>query len=77
MFLSDFEEAIAAMKEHCGWSCFSKIETGIFGDRFIFTPHGRDDFYFMYMRHNKNIYKCYSDTWKNPEHYEVIYKGDE
>ena len=77
MWLSDFEEAIAAMKEHCSWECFSKIETGVFGEKFIFTPNGRNDFYFVYMRHSKNIYKYYSDTWRNLEHYEVIYKGDE
>ena len=74
MWLSDFEEAIAAMKEHCNWSCFSKIEAGIFGEKLIFTPDGRNDFYFVYMRYSKKIYKCYSDTWRNPEHYEIIYE---
>ena len=77
MWLSDFEEAIAAMKEHCKWSCFSEIQAGAFGDRFIFQPHDMRDFYFVYYKNSKKIVKQYSDTWRNPEHYEVIYAGDE
>lgn len=76
MWLSDFEEAIAAMKKHCNYSCFSVIQVNDFGDRFIFQPHDIKDFYFVYMRQSKKIYKCYSDTWRNPDHYEVIYGGD-
>lgn len=76
MWLSDFEEAIAAMKEHCKWSCFSVIQAGMYGDRIIFQPHDLKDFYFVYMRQSKKILKCYSDTWRNPEHYDVIYEGD-
>lgn len=77
MWLSDFEEAIAVMKEHCKWSCFSEIQAGAFGDRFIFQPYDMKDFYFVYFRNSKKIVKQYSDTWRNPEHYEVIYGGDE
>lgn len=77
MWLSDFEEAIAAMKEHCKCSCYSKIEVGVFGDRFIFTPDGIVDFEYIYFRNTKTIYRVYSDTWKNSEHKDLIYKGDE
>lgn len=76
MWLSDFEEAIAAIKEHCKWSCFSEIQAGVFGDRFIFQPDDMKDFYFVYFRNSKRIVKQYSDTWRYPEHFEVIYEGD-
>jgi len=79
MWLSDFEEAIAAMKEHCKWSCFAVIQASMYGDRFIFQPEDADsikDFVFIYFRNSKKIVKQYSDTWRNPEHYEVIYEGD-
>lgn len=77
MWLSDFEEAIAAIKEHYTWSCFSLIQCGVFGDRFIFQPNEMNNFYFVYFRKTGSIIKQFSDTWKHPEHYEVIYKGDE
>ena len=77
MWLSDFEEAIAAMKEHCGWSCFSEIQASAFGDRFIFQPNDTKDFYFVYFRDSKKIIKQYFDTWRDPDHYEVIYEGEE
>ena len=76
MWLSDFEEAITAMKEHCKWYCFSEIQVNLYGD-IIFKPDEYDTFYFVYIRHSKSIYKYYSDTWRNPEHYEVIYAGEE
>ena len=76
MWLSDFEEAIAAMKEHCIYSHFSVIQAGAYGDRFIFQLHNLKDFYFVYYRDSKKIVKQYSDTWRHPEHYEVIYEGD-
>lgn len=76
MWLSDFEEAIAAMKEHSVWRVFSKIEVSAFGDRFIFTPNDREDFYFVYFRDTKAILEYYVDTWHHPEHYRVIYEGD-
>lgn len=75
MWLSDFEEAIAAMKEHCEWYCFSEIQVNLFGD-IVFKPDEYDTFYFVYIRHSKSIYKYYSDTWRHPDHYEVIYEGD-
>lgn len=77
MWLSDFEEAVAAMKKHCGWSCFSAIHGSAFGDRVIFLPHDMNDFYFIYYTKNKSIIKQYRDTWRYPDHYEVIYEGDE
>ena len=76
MWLSDFEEAIAAMKEHCNYSCFDRIETNIFGGSFLFCPCNTSNFYFIYHRKNGKIVKRYSDTWRNPDHYEVIYEGD-
>ena len=76
MWLSDFEEAIAAMKEHCGWSCFSEIQASAFGDRFIFQPHDTKDFYFVYFRDSKKIVKQYPSTWRYSGYYEVIYEGD-
>ena len=77
MWLNDFEEAIAAMKEHCNYNCFDSIAASIFGDSFIFQPRGQKDFYFIYFRDDKKIIKQYFDTWRNPKHYEVIYAGDE
>jgi len=77
MWLSDFEEAIAAMKEHCNYSCFDSIVVSTFGDSFIFQPRGPKDFYFVYFRDSKKIVKQYFNTWRKPDHYEVIYKGDE
>ena len=76
MWLSDFEEAIAAMKEHYSWECFSMIQPNAFGDCFLFQPNGMKDFYFVYVRQTGTIIKCYSDTWRHPEHQEIIYKGD-
>lgn len=76
MWLSDFEEAIAAMKEYCGWSCFSEISTDWAGESFIFNPYDNSNFYFVYFRKSKRIVKRYQDTWKHPEHQEIIYEGD-
>ena len=77
MWLSDFEEAITAMKEHCNYSCFGAIQATIFGDCILFIPAEITDFRFVYFRDSKKIIKQYSDTWRNPEHYEIIYEGDE
>ena len=77
MWLNDFEEAITAIKEHCKWSCFDSVAASAFGDSFIFQPRGPKDFYFVYFRDNKKIVKQYFDTWRKPDHYEVIYEGDE
>lgn len=71
MWLSDFKEAITAMKEHCEWYCFSKIYVNLSGN-IVFKPDEYDTFYFVYIRHSKSIYK----HWKDPKHYEVIYAGD-
>lgn len=76
MWLSDFEEAIAAMKKHCTWACFSKISTNVYGD-FIFEPHEITDFYFVYFRKTGMIVKRFLVlSTKHPEHEEIIYKGD-
>lgn len=76
MYLNDFKEAIEAMEKHSGWSCFSLIQISAFGDRFIFLPYRINDFFFVYFINNGKIVMQYSDTWKNPEHKTVIYKGN-
>ena len=73
MWLSDFEEAIAAIKEQFGDGCWTKITASLFGDSFIFTDtSGRT---IKYLRHTGAIIETFEDTWRNPEHYTVIKSG--
>lgn len=75
MWLSDFANAIQRMIKLCGDSCFKRVSTSIYGD-FIFETDS-SDFYFIMSHKTFRIEKRFEDTWRNPEHKEVIYEGDE
>jgi hypothetical protein len=75
MFLADYFEAINALMEHLGGysCCFNEIVAGL--DRMCFKMSNGEKYVYFYQ--NRRIEKWYFDTWKNPEHKEVIYEGDE
>ena len=75
MFLIDFFDAIVALTEHIGncSCCFNEILAGFNGIYFKMSNGEK----YVYYRQNRRIEKWYSDTWKNMEHMDVIYEGDE
>lgn len=77
MWLSDFEEAIVTMREVLKECCgLMKIEWTWDGERAIFSGEAGEKSYLVYFRKSHRIEKHYEDTWRNPEHKEVIYEGD-
>lgn len=80
MWLSDFEEAIKNVKAIVGDCCFMRMDWAFDGSAVIFYPNTgleADDVHYIYFRKSHRLVKRYADTWKNPEHKEVIYAGDE
>ena len=75
MWLSDYEMAIAAMRDVFQDACFEVISCSIDGMRFVFQPMRNGDHFYVYFRNSGQIEKHYSDTWRNPSHYEIIKKG--
>ena len=74
MFLSDYVEAIQKMIEICGNGVWYDVSCNFYGD-FIFKTD-IPDYYFIMSHKTHRIEKIYKDTWRNPEHKEVIYEGD-
>ena len=80
MWLSDFEEAIKKVKAILGDCCFMQAQWAWDGSKLIFymnTFIEPNDGYLVYFRKTHRLEKWYGNTWKNPEHKEVIYEGNE
>lgn len=76
MFLIDYLDAINTLAECLGGACtccFNEITAGF--DRICFKMSNGEKYVYFYQ--NRRVEKWYFDTWKNPEHKEVIYEGDE
>ena len=76
MFLIDFSKALDYLAEALGSAvsvCFRRIDCGVFGDRVTFDIDGE----VAYRVWRKGLVeKIYFDTWRNPEHKEIICEGN-
>lgn len=77
MFLQDFQKAIniliAALGEKQYFICFESIAHSYDGKRFIFSIDKES--YYVVDIHSGRVGKNYNDTWRNPEHREILYEG--
>ena len=77
MFLVDFVNACAALAAALGGNttmCFNKISCNTFGNCFIFSADVSDAEYRVWR--GGKIEKVYPDTWRNPDHREIICEGN-
>ena len=75
MWLSDYELAIAAMRDVFEDACFESISCSYDGSVFIFEPVRNGDYQYNYYRKTGRITMTYKDTWRNPDHMTVIKEG--
>lgn len=76
MWLSDYKEAIEAMEAVFGDCCFEQIKCSFDGERIIFCTDNLDNLErYIYYRKTGKIIKAFNDTWRNPDHIEVIKEG--
>ena len=75
MWLSDYIEAIKAMQEVFGDSCFMSIHSSWDGLSFIFKPEIDSPESYVYYRKSGRIEKHFKDTWRDPEHRIIIKEG--
>jgi len=77
MFLQDFQMAIniliAALGKKQYFICFESIVPPYDGKRFVFSIDKES--YYVVDIHSGRVVKNYNDTWRNPEHMEVICEG--
>ena len=76
MFLQDFQAVINILAKALGGKCtccFKSISVNYFGDKFIFTID-ENSFYVVNVETGR-ITKEFSDTWRNPEHIEILQEG--
>ena len=77
MFLQDFQKAIniliAALGEKQYFICFESIAPSYDGKRFVFSIDKES--YYVVDIHSGRVVKNYNDTWRNPEHMEIISEG--
>ncbi len=76
MFLQDFQEVINILAKALGGKCtccFQNIGVNVFGDKFIFTID--DNSHYVVNVETGRITKEFSDTWRNPEHMEILREG--
>ncbi len=76
MWLTDFEEAIAAVKEIMGNCCYTNISCSWDGSAFIFCTSIPDSTKLVYYRNSGRIEIHYADTWTNPEHRDILKEGN-
>ena len=78
MFLLDFQKAIdiliAAIGEKQWFICFDSIGPSQDGLGFVFRIN--EDEYYVVNIYSGCVVKKYSDTWRNPEHMEIIKNGN-
>ena len=75
MFLSDYLCAINYLAAALGSDmsiCFTQVSCNVFGNSFIFAV-GSTERYIVWR--GGLIEKVYNDTWRNPDHKEIITKG--
>lgn len=78
MFLSDYLYAINYLAAALGSDmsiCFTQISCNdMFENSFIFTVDSSNERYIVWR--GGLVEKVYNDTWHNPDHKEIIKKGD-
>ena len=76
MWLSDYKKAIKEIEKVFGNCCFEQIKGSLDGERIIFYTSYLDNLEnYIYYRRTGKIIKCFNDTWRNPDHIEVIKEG--
>ena len=77
MFLLDFQKAIdiliAAIGEKQWFICFDSISHSYDGERFLFSIDKES--YYVVDIYSGRVVKNYFDTWRNPEHMEILREG--
>lgn len=78
MLLQDYVKAIhilmIALAEKQYYICFESIAPSYDGNRFVFSIDKES--YYVVDIHNGRVVKNYNDTWRNPEHMEVLCEGN-
>lgn len=68
MWCSDFIEALTAFLALTHNSVLIKsISINVFGDRFLIYPQDGEHYY-VYHRESQELYKVWSDSWRNEAH---------
>ena len=69
MWPSDFTEALDVFTVLTkGMELINGISVNLLGDRFLIYPYGGNGYYYVYHRESKELYKQWSDTWRNEAH---------
>lgn len=78
MFLQDYLKAIhilmIAFAEKQYYICLESIAPSYDGKRFVFSIDKES--YYVVDIHSGRVVKDYNDTWRNPEHMEIICEGN-
>ena len=76
MSLEDYKKAIDILVSAIGEDtcCFVSVSASLFGDRFIFNIDS--DTRYIVSIETGRITKEFTDTWRNPEHKEIICEGN-
>lgn len=79
MFLYDYLKAIEILAD-CLESyysiCIDKIQCAVFGDWFFFYPDRNNKEYYAVNVKTARIEYRYPDTWRNPDHRDIIQEGN-
>ena len=71
MWIDEYLEAITAVQKYLPDVCWNNISCSIFGDVIIFRP-STPNWYVVYERESKKLYRRFNDTWRNGDHWELI-----
>ena len=76
MPLSQYKKAIELMEHFMGNGYFTSISCSWDGTAYLFKTGDPDTSYFVVYPEEGFIEIRYADTWRNPDHKEVVYKED-
>ena len=74
MPLNEYKDAIALMEQFIGNGNFTSISCSWDGSAYIFKTGDPDTSYFVVFPDTRTIEIRYADTWRNPDHKEVVYE---
>ena len=76
MWLSDYEMAIAAMRDVFQDACFEQISCSFDGSVFIFEPVKNGDYSYIYFRKTGRIEMRPRSSWRDESLIQVIRDGN-
>lgn len=71
MWIEDYLEAVAAVQKYMPNYCWERISCSAFGSTIVFKPTS-PDWYVVYVLKTKELWRTFEDTWRNPDHKELI-----